>query len=226
MSNDTWATNIHHEVAFWEGVIRRRAAGDSGAREPLLQDYSWLRRGLVPALADDETLRLLDVGSGPFSTLGKARPGDRVEIVRTDALGDAYNLLLDESGLAQFPHVLPIKGENLSRDFGQDAFHFVNCANALDHFEDPARSFQEMIRVCKPGGIVRIISIENEGEREAYTGLHQWNLRAADNGLWLWNRSSRTDLISLCRSAVAYDWKYVDHGQTGFAIFEATVRRP
>jgi ubiquinone/menaquinone biosynthesis C-methylase UbiE len=70
-------------------------------------------------------------------------------------------------------HVLPIKGENLSREFGRDAFHFVNCANALDHFEDPRRSFLEMIRVYKSGGIVWIISIEREGEWEVYAGLHQ-----------------------------------------------------
>jgi ubiquinone/menaquinone biosynthesis C-methylase UbiE len=225
MSNAVWAKNIHQEIAFWEGVIRRTAASQSGAEGPSVQDYSWLRRTLVPPPADNEVMRLLDVGSGPFSTLGRAKPGNGVEIVRADALGDAYNRILEECGLAQFPSVLAIKGEELSLAFGHDAFHFVNCANALDHFEDPARSFLEMVRVCKPGGIVRIISIENEGEREAYAGLHQWNLQTADNGLWLWNRATRTNLIPLCRLAVSYDWKYVDHGQTGFNIFEATIRK-
>jgi len=225
MSNGVWSANIDQEVAFWEGVIRRVAADGSGADGPLVQNYSWLRSVLDPAPAEDETLRLLDVGSGPFSTLGQIKPGDRVEIVRTDALGDVYNRLLDKHGLAGFPHVQATKGEDLSHEFGREAFHFVNCANALDHFEEPARSFLEMLRVCKPGGIVRIISIEDEGEREAYAGLHQWNLQASDDGLWLWNRETRTNLISLCHPAVAYDWRYVDHGQTGFNIFEATVRK-
>jgi SAM-dependent methyltransferase len=228
MRNAAWAANIDQEVAFWEGVIRRVAAdGGRGADGPPIQDYAWLRRVLDPAPADDEVLQLLDVGSGPFSTLGQARPGAGAgaEIVRADALGDVYNRLLDECGLVRFPRVRTVKGEDLSREFGADAFHFVNCANALDHFEDPARSFLEMLRVCKPGGIVQIISIENEGEREAYGGLHQWNLLAADDGLWLWNRGTRTNLISLCGSAVEYDWKYVDHGQSGFAIFAATVRK-
>ena len=225
MSNEVWAANVDQEVAFWEGVIRRVAADGSGADGPLAQNYSWLRCTLDPAPADDETLRLLDVGSGPFSTLGDVRQEDRIEIVRTDALGDVYNRLLDEHGLVQFPRVRAVKGEDLSRDLGREVFHFVNCANALDHFEDPVQSFLEMLRVCKPGGIVRIISIEDEGEREAYAGLHQWNLRAVDNGLWLWNSETRTNLISLCHSAVAYDWRYVDHGQTGFKIFEATVRK-
>jgi SAM-dependent methyltransferase len=225
MSNGLWAANIDQEIAFWEGVIRQTAADGTDARGPSVQDYSWLRHSLVPPPADDETLRLLDVGSGPFSTLGVAKPGERVEIVRTDALGDVYNRLLDECGLARFPRIRSMKGEDLSRALGRDVFHFVNCANALDHFEDPARSFVEMVRVCKPGGIVRIISIENEGQREDYIGLHQWNLRAADDGLWLWNHAAKTNLISLCRPAVTYEWKYVDHGQTGFNIFEASVRK-
>jgi hypothetical protein len=31
MSNAVWAKNIHQEIAFWEGVIRRTAASQSGA---------------------------------------------------------------------------------------------------------------------------------------------------------------------------------------------------
>jgi hypothetical protein len=95
MSNDVWATNIQRQVAFWEGMIWRRAAGDPSVQGLSLQDYSWLRRSLISAPADDEILRPLDVGSGLFSALGKVQPGDRVDVVRTDMLGDAYNRLLD-----------------------------------------------------------------------------------------------------------------------------------
>ena len=164
------------------------------------------------------------MASGPFSTLGAAAQGSRTEIVLTDALGDIFNRLLDQYGLTAFPRIRRVKGEELSRELGRGVFHMVNCANALDHFENPALALGEMILVCKAGGLVRIISIENEGEREEYEGLHQWNLQAADDGIWLWNQGLRANLLTPYRATLAFEWKYVDHGQTGFRIFEATLR--
>ena len=35
---------------------------------------------------------------------------------------------------------------------------------------------REMLGVTRPGGIVRIVTHENEGERQGYEGLHQWNI--------------------------------------------------
>jgi hypothetical protein len=40
----------------------------------------------------------------------------------------------------------------------------VQWANALDHCEEPGKVFAEMVAVCRPGGLVRIISFENEGQ--------------------------------------------------------------
>src|SRR5215831_12118013 len=115
-TNPVWRESTPEEVTYWEGVIRARAA--EAAFTPSAQDHSWVREQCDPPLPAHETLRLLDVGSGPFSTLGVAHPDSRTEIVATDALADTYNRLLDQVGLLAYPRIRPVKAEELSRVFG------------------------------------------------------------------------------------------------------------
>jgi 2-polyprenyl-3-methyl-5-hydroxy-6-metoxy-1,4-benzoquinol methylase len=177
MANPTWDAHIGDELAFWQGVIAAEAARGRNRAMPQQIDL----RSVVASLAarppaPDEVVRILDVGSGPFSTLGIPVPDSRVEVVYADALAAQYNALLDRYRFDLVPRITPARGEELSQSFGHDAFHWVNCANALDHFADPHLAFVNMMAVCKPGGVVTLISIENEGQRENYQGLHQWNL--------------------------------------------------
>jgi ubiquinone/menaquinone biosynthesis C-methylase UbiE len=225
-ANPVWRESTPEEVAYWEGVIRARAA--EGTRTPPQEDHSWVREQFDPALPADETIRLLDVGSGPFSTLGIAKPESRTEIVATDALADIYNRLLDQLGLSAFPRIRPVKAEELSRVFGRETFHLVQCANALDHCEKPAKAFAEMVAVCRPGGLLRVVSFENEGQVQGYHGLHHWNLRADDDGLWLSDRTSRnTNLFAPFRKSMTFRWKYLDEAgqQFGRPVFEVFVHK-
>ena len=105
-----------------------------------------------------------------MSTLRTRAPANRVELVCVDALAADYNALLDEFGCDECPRNRPGVGERLAEQYGLDAFHVVHIANALDHCEDPARALVEMYRVCRVGGRSGSVSIENEGERERYTG--------------------------------------------------------
>jgi len=47
-----------------------------------------------------------------------------------------------------------------------------------------------MMQVCKDGGSVFFIVKENEGERQEYGGLHQWNFEIENGAVRLWNRDS------------------------------------
>jgi ubiquinone/menaquinone biosynthesis C-methylase UbiE len=209
MSDNTWADNTRHEIEYWENAVRDMAAvvGEK-RRKPVVKGYGWLRTTIQPAPTPNEPIRVLDVGSGPMSTLGVQPPDSTDETIATDALGDTYNRLLDQYGFTDFPRIRSVPGEGLSGVFGKDAFHLVNCANALDHFADPARAFLEMMIVCKPGGIVWIVAKENEGEDQEYNGLHQWNLIADDDGLWLWNKTNRMNLTKMSPDVGQYSWKY------------------
>jgi SAM-dependent methyltransferase len=222
MGDNVWENHIGDELEFWRGVIAQRAK--EGYR-PKLHKFEWLRGELGEAFEPHEPLRFIDVGAGPFGIDGVSDPVCGVEAIATDALAEPYNRMMREAGLTAFPEVVQVKGEHLSQHFGCDSFHWVHCANALDHFDSPAVAFAEMLKICKPMGYVNIVSIENEGERENYGGLHQWNLRATDEGLLFGTKSGQTNLTEPHGDAIRYKWKLVDHGQKGFNIFMATIQK-
>ena len=55
-----------------------------------------------------------------------------------------------------------------------------------------------MFRVVRPGGAVYLAHSRNEGERQRYTGMHRWNLDAAEVGakthFIVWNHARRVDI--------------------------------
>jgi len=82
--------------------------------------------------------------------------------------------------------------------------------------------------VCRPGGLLRIVSFENEGQVQNYQGLHHWNLRADDAGLWLSDRKSRsTNLFAPFRRTMTLRWQHLDDAgrQFGRPVFEAFVHK-
>jgi SAM-dependent methyltransferase len=220
-----WADNLGAELAFW-----RRWFSDDEFREGRDLRRAALSQPFPPTLARElgvrpgETLRVLDVGSGPLSTLRTRAPENPVELVCVDALAADYNALLDEFGYDECPRIVPGVGERLTEQHGLEAFHLVHIANALDHCEDPARAFVEMCRVCRVGGQVWVVSIENEGERERYSGLHQWNLLAGDATLRLWNSQTDCNLLDLVPGPFDFTWRYVRE-EPGMRVFSATIHK-
>ena len=216
-----WASNLQSEVNFWRSWLNDTKHSEGRqARIAGTKIFAQYYLDLIKA-PPGRDIRVLDVGSGPVSTLGTPARNNRVELVCTDALADHYNTLLGEAGYVDLPRIQKVKGENLLRAFGPDSFDIVHCANALDHFEDPALSFENMFRVCKPGGAVVVISVENEGEREHYQGLHQWNLRADDSGFLLGSKSGNENLLLRAANG-RYSWHYLP-SPAEYRIFRVTV---
>jgi hypothetical protein len=52
----------------------------------------------------------------------------------------------------------------------------------------------QMIAVCKPGSIVLLQHLVNEGETESYYGLHQWNFNLESGRFIIWNKIRRSDI--------------------------------
>jgi len=181
MSNDAahslWQANIDDEVAFW----RRLAAGelpekldDWRARfDPDLpiQDYAL---AYTPE-AERAALRILDVGAGPATTLGKTYRGKRLDLTAVDPLAEHYQKVLDEFGLHPPSPSRKGEAERLVELFGEETFDLVYSRNALDHSYDPVRAFGQIIALLKPGRSALIECFANEAEHEGYGGLHQWN---------------------------------------------------
>jgi SAM-dependent methyltransferase len=139
-----------------------------------------------------DVVRILDVGSGPLTKLGKTHPSKRLEIVATDLLASHYDRLLAELGVVPPVRSVYADAERLVEQFGPDAFDIVHAQNCIDHTADPHRAIEQMVAVAKPGGYVVLYHAENEGQREQYNQLHQWNFTCEDGSFIIRDRTGRT----------------------------------
>ena len=202
-------TGTAHELDFWEGWLRER-----GGAWP--EDYVARidpERRLDPAVESliDRPLgaevRILDVGAGPLSVLGRHSARYEVDLVAVDALAQHYDALLARYGVQPPVRTLACCGEEVFAAFGEQAFDLVFSRNALDHMQDPLRALTAMLRTAKLGATLRVQVYECEGERENYVGMHQWNLLAGSGRLELFprERTQALDLVPILREAGEVD---------------------
>lgn len=178
-----WENNLPEEISFWKQWLNDQSINKERI-EMVNKPFPFLY--LFNKLSNS-TIKVLDVGSGPVTTIGTLAPEATIELTACDPLAEEYNTMLRAIGLAERANIQKVAGEDLSKVFEKNNFDLVHSANALDHAYDPLLCIQNMLEVCKPGGWVVIIVIENEGERENYHGLHQWNFSL-----------SNPDEVSLC----------------------------
>jgi len=174
----SWQQGLPWEIQFWTDALR----------DP---DNKWLRseyqertdpnfelqpelRELIPA-PGGATVRILDVGSGPLTRVGKRWPGRELQIIAVDPLANEYNLLFERLSLQPLVPVAPVHGEKLLETFPANSFDLAYASNSLDHSYDPLLVIEQMLGVVRPGRYVYLWHFANGGVTEEYTGLHQWN---------------------------------------------------
>jgi SAM-dependent methyltransferase len=143
--------------------------------------------------------RVLDVGAGPASTVGTRFRGQPLELVAVDPLAEEYARSLSRERLVPPVPTQAIAGEELTARLGPDRFDVAYSRNALDHAVDPAVIVDEMVGVVRPGGVVVLDHVQNEGERNGYEQLHQWNFDVFDGHLIVWRNDRRIDLTDRLR---------------------------
>lgn len=124
---------------------------------------------------DGDPVHILDVGSGPITKLGKKHSSKQLVITATDILAGEYDRLLSELGVEPLVRTVFADAERLEGQFGKNAFDIVHGQNSIDHTARPLQAIEQMLAVCKPLGYVILYHAENEGHREQYQQLHQWN---------------------------------------------------
>jgi SAM-dependent methyltransferase len=136
--------------------------------------------------------RIIDVGSGPLTAVGKTHPGKTISVTAVDPLASAYNRLMDEEGIE--PPVRPIEGsgEKLLETFKPDSFDIAYALNAVDHAYDPVRVIENMLAVVRAGGYVVLVHRRREALRNCYRHLHQWNFEIRDGDLVIWRGTKDT----------------------------------
>jgi SAM-dependent methyltransferase len=206
-----WLSRLWCELYHWDQFLLHKGASwpqDYASRlDPQRVVVHYLREFAerLGRLPSDRPVEVLDVGAGALTQLGYVWPGRAMNLTAVDALARDYDWLL-----ARYRVEPPVRAqyamfEELVARFGRDRFDVAHARNALDHSWDPVLGLRQMIEVTRPGGLVVLDSQVNEGERNYYEGLHQWNVELCDGRLELWDRTGhRVDL----NAAVASD---VDH---------------
>jgi len=192
-----WKSGVLAEVKFWDAWLEQR--GGRWKDEFLTRFAADAPLQLQINPTSGETVRILDVGSGPVTNIGYRLSGTPVDIVAVDPLAVIYSSLLNKYRLT--PPVPTILGfaEDLSSQFDSEVFDVIHCRNALDHSYDPVRGLQEMLLVAKVSGSVILHHAANEAINAAYDGLHQWNFDEQDSNFIIYNKSTSYNITELAK---------------------------
>jgi SAM-dependent methyltransferase len=188
-----WVLELESEVAFWRRWIANTPSAALEERRARLDPSTPLQDWVRDLLGTPPggTVRLLDVGAGPATQLGKVWPERTVEITALDPLADHYNRLLRTHGMQAPVPSQPGHGEQLDRLVPPQTFDLAYAVNALDHSYDPLAVIAGMLRATKADGWLALDHYVDEAEYEGYAGLHQWNFCADDGRFVIWNKERR-----------------------------------
>ena len=176
-----WQHGIADELAFWDRWLQVvDSPGIQFRMDPTSALQPWIECWLDSSRS---THRIVDVGSGPLSALGRHSSLGSIEVTCCDPLAEAYMALLKRHGIAVRHTIVGVAGEELSSQLPCGHFDIAFSNNALDHTLDPVQVLREMAAVTRPHGYIVVQVGEREGMRAGYTGLHQWDCSMDGNRL-------------------------------------------
>jgi phosphatidylethanolamine/phosphatidyl-N-methylethanolamine N-methyltransferase len=100
--------------------------------------------------------RVLEVGVGTGISLDAYPP--YVRVTGIDPSDDMLAHALAKSRENHWGHIDLSKGDAQKLDFADNSFDWVTSFHVITVVPDPRRMMDEMVRVCKPGGRVVVIS--------------------------------------------------------------------
>ena len=219
--SERWLRHRRDEVAYWEDVLsgedaQHRFAARLDPVRPISEACLEIAVSEIPSA----TVRVIDVGSGPLTSVGTTHPGKSIKLVATDALADDYQRIIREHDISA--PVIPIAcgGEDLIATFGRSSFDVAFASNALDHTTDPLAIINNMLEIVAPDGRVALIHLRNEGTRNRYRGLHAWNVDFVDGRLVFWNSQARHDITAVLEPEYDVETWVTDAG----ARIQAVIR--
>ncbi len=191
--DEAWSSALDGEVRFWERTVKnwKQLTARFDPDQPLIEPLSDLAKAMAP---EGSTIKVLDVGAGLITCVGKKLPGYTVENTAVDALGDAYRGVLERAEVVPPVWTEQCESEKLSQKFGENVFDLSYARNTIDHSYDPVAAIREMVKVVKPGGAAVLEHAPDEAEEERYHGLHQWNLRCENGRFIVWRHDTRIDV--------------------------------
>jgi SAM-dependent methyltransferase len=193
---ETWKKGLPSEVNFWQQWIDSKGLRWPDEFKSRLDPDRPLQEHLRPLLNVPEglSIRILDVGAGPLTRLGKTWGDRRIEILPVDPLADEYNKAMDAAGISPLVRTRRGEAEHLTDILPRSFFDLSYAINCLDHCYDALEAIRQMLLVTRPGAFVHLDHAVNEAEKQMYHGLHQWNFCIEDGHLICWRPDLRIDV--------------------------------
>lgn len=195
------AKALREEVAFWDKWLATKGlewpSEYIDRQNPDLEFQPHLRRYIenIP----DNPVHILDVGSGPLTTLGKKIGSRNIEITATDLLAPYYDQILDKHAIAPCVRTTFADVENLTSKFSNNIFSMVYAKNCIDHTKNPLKAIGQMVAVVKESHFVVLEHAENEAENHNYIQLHQWNFTKEENDFVIWRPGMKINVTKELR---------------------------
>ncbi len=137
---------LAHPFPQWTAEERRRRLANEILR--------YERLGLADAMPG---ARFLDVGCGTGNrSMAIAKHYGVSEFVGLDGSTASLAVAEEVAREEHFDRFRPVEGDVLHLPFESASYDVVVSWGVLHHTSDPFRGFQEMVRVCRPGGFVGI----------------------------------------------------------------------
>ena len=227
MKNDSFVriSGEVYEVAFWDRRLHRGIPARAGKTQIAGHDLNYFLE-LTKNFPVDQ-ISILDVGAGPFTTIGTYFEESRLNITAVDPLADCYDALIRKYALEPPAKTIFAEAEKLTALFAPASFVWVNARNSIDHTASPVDAIREMMTLVKPGGMMTLRHESNEAINEGYSGFHQWNLYQENGTFYVCGRDR--DAAVNISEMIPNDWdarsyNETDNGQNQ-VIFEARRSR-
>lgn len=144
----------HFELRFWRG-LRAQVDQSSNVDKTLEHERAHYEEFYTSFFglnkSDYTNKRILDIGCGPMGSLEWA--DNAAQRVGLDPLVDRYMTLGADRHAMEY-----VNAFSEAIPFDNAHFDFVTSLNSLDHVESVERTFEEMVRVLKPGGTILVIT--------------------------------------------------------------------
>lgn len=193
-----WKRGLPSEIVFWEEYLATRGKSCNAEEEfafrtsPDSTLQPWLLRWIERPMGS--ALRVLDVGAGPLTWVGKTCSSHTIQIEAIDPLADVYDRMIGRHGITPPVRTKRGDGEDIVGRFGREVFDMTFARNCLDHAYDAIKAVTGIVEVTRPGGIVCLWHKEDEAELMRYQGLHQWNFRSENGDLLLWKAGKQLNV--------------------------------
>ncbi|MGC9450139.1 MAG: class I SAM-dependent methyltransferase [Oceanipulchritudo sp.] len=193
-----WEEGLRDEVAYWEDWLEGRTpyAEERALRLSSDRPFPWWAKPLIRG--NPREFRVLDVGAGPVTDIGTRWGNKDITIVPVDPLAREFAELLRRHSVVPVIPTVHGLGEELVQAFGEASFDFAYACNSLDRSMDPVECYRQMIAVLKPGCSLVTLHEANQGEKQNYTGVHQWNFSLREDRLIVWNHNGAWDILDSC----------------------------